>query len=775
MFYFLSIFKQKLPFFLIKKRYYLPVFVIISFLMYDLIFPFQPQIEYGKIILDREGKLLTAFQTTDEKWRFKTELNDVSPTVYNAFIQKEDRFFYYHFGINPLALTRAFISNITKQKRVSGASTITMQVVRLLQKNERNYANKIMETIHALQLELHYTKTQILEMYLSLVPFGSNIEGVSAASLIYFKKSAQNLSLSQAISLSIIPNRPAFLLIKNQQKFLAYKSYWLEKYKKDKTYSTLQIQEAKQEQVIFKKYILPKKAIHFAEMIKTSLSENESKFISSLKLTWQNQVENQLKQHVARFANNGLQNGMVLVVDNATKEVLVYCGSANYENNEDAGQVNGIQAVRSPGSTLKPFLYGLAMEKGFVNPKTVLYDIPSSFAGYMPINFDNTFTGKISMAEALQNSLNIPAVKTLDQIGVKPFVNFLKKLHFKNIETNEEKLGLSVILGGCGVSMEELVCAYSSLANYGNYQPISYKKATQPTVKNTIVLDSATCYILANILSGMQRPDLPNNFEFTYKLPKIAWKTGTSFGKRDAWAIGYNPQYTVGVWLGNFSGEGMPNISGAAVATPLLFQIFNTISTEKKWFQMPKSYMYRQVCSITGLSKSAECPTVELDAFVDKSLPKTKCNHYKKVWVNQAETISYCTKCINHADAKQYSILNEPAAFTLFMNQKGIYSQSIPVHNPNCQSISYNNTLKITTPTANGVYYVESQKNQTIKCEAEVDNSTKWLYWYHNGNFLGQFNIANPPFIKPTVGNNIISCTNPFGKSTKISFEVKPI
>jgi penicillin-binding protein 1C len=767
--------KQKWWQILRKKRFALPIIFLCSFGVYDLLFPFRPQVNYAKMMLDRDGKILAAYQSEDDKWRFKVKLEELSPDLVQSFIKKEDKYFYYHWGVNPLAVLRALNANILKNKRVSGASTISMQVVRMLERKPRSYSSKISEAIKAFQLETHFSKKEILEHYLSLVPLGSNIEGVSAASYIYFQKSPLKLSLAQSVALSVIPNRPSLMNPSQKTRFEAYMTYWLNKYKKDGIFETTKINEAATERLIFKKHAFSSKAFHFTQKILNESTSQNSSIKTTLKLNWQLQIEQQLKQHVERLKAQGLQNGTVMVVDNRTLEVLVYCGSADPTNKLDAGQVDGIHAIRSPGSTLKPFLYGLGMELGLVNPKTVLYDIPSSFAGYSPVNFDNTYLGKINMAEALQLSLNIPAVKMLDEIKVKTFIKLLKKLNFENIKTNEEKLGLSLTLGGCGVNMGELVAAYASIANLGNYQTLKTTLVDKGETKKVSVLDSATCFILSQILSGVSRPDFPNNFEFTYKLPKIAWKTGTSYGKRDAWALGYNPNYTVGVWLGNFSGEGMPNISGVQVATPLLFQVFNTIEKQRPWFKMPSSLIYRQVCSVTGKPLSEDCSQSVIDFFGNKTAPKSKCTHFTKIWVNRAETMSYCPKCINHTDAKVLNYNYEPAAYQNYLYQKGQFSHRIPAHNASCQSISYKNHLQIISPQHKGLYYIENGKSEKITCEAEADPGTAWLYWYHNGKFLGKFNLNQSPFIQPTLGQNIVSCTNPYGKSSKVVFEVQEL
>ncbi|MGL4630510.1 MAG: penicillin-binding protein 1C, partial [Leadbetterella sp.] len=550
-----------------KRLIIFTVFVVLMGIL-DFCFPIKPHADYSTVVLDDKGQIVHAYLNKQQKWRIKSTITEVSPFFVNSILEKEDKYFYYHPGVNPVSILRAFFSNIKGQKRVSGASTITMQVVRLMYPSQRTYWSKLREMFRAFQLEVHYSKDEILAIYMDRVPFGANIEGIKAASYFYLAKHPSTLNLAEAMTLSIIPNKPNLLLSRRKEELERFKDKWLEKFKKDKIFEADEIEFAQKQNVSFSRKNSFKKAQHFSARIKDLNMDDNAYLATTLNLKWQQQAESQLAQYLKRLSSLGVKNGTILVVDNRTMGVKVYCGSGNYLDKSDGGQVDGIKAIRSPGSTLKPFLYALSAEKGFLNPKKILYDIPSDFEGFVPENFDQTFKGQVRAADALQSSLNIPAVSILKEYGVKTFIQDLKKAKFRNVQKNEDKLGLSVILGGCGASLEELVKLYACMGNGGVYKNLSFLKNQTPD-EGIKLLDSASVYIVSEILSGIQRPDFPNNFDFTYKLPKIAWKTGTSFGKKDAWAIGYNPNYTVGVWLGNFSGEGMPDVSGALVATPL--------------------------------------------------------------------------------------------------------------------------------------------------------------------------------------------------------------
>ena len=322
--------------------------------------------------------------------------------------------------------------------------------------------------------------------------------------------------------------------------------------------------------------------------------------------------------------------------------------------------------------------------------------------------------------------------------------------------------------------MEEMLRLYATFANGGFFQELNFtSNANLPKNQSKTLLDPASCYIISDILSGIQRPDFPNNFDFTFRLPKIAWKTGTSFGKRDAWAIGYNPDYTVGVWLGNFSGESIPQLSGAAVATPLLFQIFNTIEKNKPWFKKPESLVYREVCSVTGLPKNDFCKDTQMDLFVGNVFYKNKCQHLKKVWANASETMSFCGFCLDRNIAVQKEYINYPPEYLSFLQSNGLPYTSPPPHNPNCKHTTKSQTLSIVSPRNKGLYYIEKVNEQEIELKASVSVGTQNVFWYHNNQLIGKFAAHKSVFIKPALGKNTINCTDENGKSVNVWFEAR--
>ena len=527
---------------LIIKRWVKAFLVFLGILLLlNLIFPPKVNLKYSTLITDFEGKVMHAFLSPDEKWRMFVELREITPTLRKAILAKEDKYFNYHFGINPVAIFRAAFNNLTKNRRTSGASTITMQVVRMLNPNERTYFNKISEIFRAIQLEIFYSKDEILQMYLNLVPYGSNIEGIKSAAYLYFQKSPDRLSLAEVTTLAIIPNRPTSLRLGTKNPLIVEeRNKWLKRFKKSQTFDNQVINDALREPLNVSRHEAPKDAPHLSLRLKKQFPE-QAIIQSSIKQATQAKVEQMVSNYVNRTRAMNINNAAVLVINNETMQVEAYVGSAGFNDKLDGGQVDGVQAIRSPGSALKPLLYATAFDKGLITPKNIINDVPTNFNGFEPENFDRKFNGKVSVEFALANSLNIPAVKIVRDLGKKDLIEQLKKADFQTVKKQEKDLGLSIVLGGCGVTLEEMTQLYAAFANDGKWRKLSLtkNKSFKKTESSSLISPSAT-YLITEILAQIKRPDLPNNFDYTYRLPKIAWKTGTSFGKRDAWSISYN-------------------------------------------------------------------------------------------------------------------------------------------------------------------------------------------------------------------------------------------
>ncbi|MDB5207671.1 MAG: pbpC, partial [Flavisolibacter sp.] len=442
--FFQKVRKQKLLL-LVKRFVIICTSLFLLFILLNLFFPMPDKIAYSVIVRDANGEVVNAYLTPDDKWRMKTELNEISPLLRKTIVAKEDKYFYSHPGINPLAMCRAAINNIMQMKRTSGASTITMQVAKALEPKSRNIWNKTVEVFRAFQLEMKYGKDEILQLYLNLVPYGSNIEGVKAASLLYFNKAPDHLSLAEITALSIIPNRPSSLVVgKTNEVIIRERNRWLQKFADDGVFTSAEIKDAEGEPLTAVRRTVPHFIPHFSYKLKKESNSNTIK--TNIVLNTQLKIEKLMEDYVRGLKLKGIRNAAVVVIDNKTHKVISYIGSAGFNDTTDGGQVNGAAAIRQPGSTLKPLLYALCMDEGLVTPKMVLNDVPVNYAGYAPENYDKEFRGAVTMEYALEHSLNIPSVRSLKQLGKDKLIQKLVACHFKQIQKDQNKLGLSLIL-----------------------------------------------------------------------------------------------------------------------------------------------------------------------------------------------------------------------------------------------------------------------------------------------------------------------------------------
>jgi penicillin-binding protein 1C len=745
--------------------------ILLLFVVLDLLFPLPLKKEFSKEIHAKDGTLLTAYLTSDDKWRLRTEFEEVSPELINAIIEKEDSWFYLHFGINPVSIIHAFYQNITTGETQLGASTITMQVARMLEPKKRTYINKLSEMFRAIQLEIKYSKEEILELYLSLLPFGGNIEGVKSASYIYFDRPPDKLSLAQSITLAVIPNDPNSLrLDRSNEKIIKNRDYWINKFKHEKIFSSSDLKDALDEPIEINRYAIPVMAPHFSYYVKDNFYGDILK--TTLDLSIQQTAENILQRNVNKVFYKGITNGAVLVINNRNSSVVAYCGSADFYDESSFGQVNGITAIRSPGSTLKAALYAYAFDDGNLTPQMKLPDIPTDFHGYQPENYDLQFYGNVTTEFALVNSLNIPAVKLLEQIGLNNFINFLENSGFNQIQKQKGKLGLSMILGGCGTNLQELTRIFSSFARGGKLYPLHFLAEEDDNSEQ--IFSDASSYLIANILSGINRTDIADLSQFS-KLPKFAWKTGTSYGKRDAWAIGFNPNYTIGVWMGNFNGVGSPNLSGAEVAVPLLFDLFYAIdyNSDKKWFEAPEELITREVCSESGLIPGNFCTNRIRDFAIKNQSNNEVCNIHKPVYVNLDETIQYCTGCLPSSDYKKavYTVYSPELSVWLSQNKNDYHKP--PQHNPNCTAKFVEDGPKILSPSEDYEYYLEKDSNQEILLLAASDSRVKTHYWYVNEKFVKKSKPGEKVFFIPDENKLNITCLDDKGRDGSVKVSIK--
>jgi penicillin-binding protein 1C len=776
----------------------------------DRLFPLPPPPQYSPLVLAADGTVLHAYLNPTQKWRMKTELSEITPALQTAIIEKEDRYFHYHFGVNPVAIVQAAGRNLLGRGRTTGASTITMQVARLLEPKGRTVRNKLLEMLRATQLEAHYSKAEILQLYLNLVPYGSNIEGVKSAALLYFQQPPDYLSLAQTVTLAIIPNRPGGLVLgKNNAAIVRERNRWLLYFKQEKRFPAQDITDALLEPLDAQRHPAPTLAPHLARRL-VQAQPGKALIRSAIRPATQAKAEDLARNYVRRLATLGISQAAVLVVNNRTHAVEAYIGSADFGDNRTSGQVDGVRAVRSPGSTLKPLLYGLALDRGLVTPKTVLPDVPTNFQGFRPENFDKHCQGEVTMEHALTYSLNIPAVRILSEVGIDNFTHTLSQANFRQVARDAPRLGLSTILGGCGTTLEELTGLYSALANGGRWASLTYELGSenykspannerskvehrQPDTRTSQLIPStsksllseASAYLLTDILAQRTRPDLPVDAASSRHLPRIAWKTGTSYGRRDAWSIGYNRQYTIGVWVGNFNGQGSPTLTGADVASPLLFDLFNALAynSSSEWFVPPASLDFRLVCAETGLVPGENCPNQLLDYYLPGASGSRRCQHQQEVLVSADGNYSYCRACAPATGYRRELFPNLLPEVLAYRETQGLPTRRLPPHNPACRLVRGTSTdnpeaaplLAITSPAGHAEYVLNAAEKQLLLLSCAAAAEVRQVYWYVNDQFLQAAKATERVFFRPPTGQVKISCADDHGRNVDVRVLVRQL
>ena len=564
----------------LRRLLYAAGLLFAAFLLLDRLFPIPVDNGngYSALVVASNGEPLRAFPDKKGIWRYPVTLQQVSPHYFDALLGYEDRWFYRHPGVNPVALLRALKQRLLSGRIISGGSTLTMQVARILDPHSRTLAGKLKQIFRALQLEWHYSKREILTLYINRAPYGGTIEGVEAASRAYLGKSARELTRAEAALLAVLPQSPSRLR-PDRHPLRAQKA-------RDKVirrmvqfgiWNKTQGQQAKIEKVIRHRHQQPMLAPLFARRLKTrALKRGLLK--TTLDYALQVSLEDRIRDYLARFPAQ--TSAAILVVENRTLAVRAYVGSADFNNPARFGHVDMIRATRSPGSTLKPFLYGLAIEDGLLHSESLLTDAPVDYNGYRPANFSTSFRGPVSLSKALQLSLNQPAVQTLYHYTPEKFMARVRNGGLRLVLPPDTKPNLSVILGGAGTSLESLVSAYTAFGRNGLSGELRF--TTTDPVTERRMLDPGAAWVIRRILQQHHRPGVAQSLFRWSGSRQVAWKTGTSYGYRDAWAIGVTDQYTIGVWVGRPDGTPIPGHYGAITAAPVLFDVVDSLPTREQ-------------------------------------------------------------------------------------------------------------------------------------------------------------------------------------------------
>lgn len=733
---------------------------------------------YSTVLTDKTGHLLSAKIAKDGQWRFP-EVDSVPIKFSTAVRYFEDEYFYWHPGINPVSTIRAGYQNISSGKIVSGGSTISMQVIRLLRKNKsRSYGEKLIEVIQAVKLDLIKSKKEVMELYVSHAPYGGNVVGADAASWRYFDRPLNQLSWAEYALLAVLPNAPSLLHPgKNRGKLLSKRNWLLKKLFKNKVMDSMTYSLAIMEEIPVKPKPLPNTAYHLLDFALKSGKEG-TRITTTIDRTLQVSLSVKLDNYVKILAQNDIRNACAMVISLKDNSVKAYIGNTNH-NKSGARFVDLIQAPRSSGSILKPFLYGKAMDAGLIHPKTLLRDVPISISKFSPSNFDKRFEGFVPAGRALARSLNVPATLLLQDYGVQPFYNDLRKLGFSNINRSADNYGLTLILGGAEVSLWNVMRAYSQqailLKEHANDKPsrdgAKVSDDMEYTKSPSGLVSAGSWWLISEALTEVQRPGLDKNWKNFSSSQRVAWKTGTSHGFRDAWAVGYDSDYVVGVWIGNAEGDGRPGLTGVSTAAPLMFQFLQQ-AKNGTWFINPESDLkYINLCSKSGLIPTPICPLEEVQ-MPKKSNLNTICSfHYNILLNNKKERVYQDCKTPESIDTTWFSL--DPIASHYYKKSHPNY-KPLPPFSKNCIATD-DQSLAIIYPLDKSDLVVPrglDGKEEMILLEAASTNNNTTLYWHLNGQYVGSTKGKHRLRLNLNPGNHSLLVMDDNGNTAKNNFEV---
>lgn len=721
---------------------------------------------FSTVVLDRNGKLLSAHISADEQWRFQ-ECDSVPFKFKKAIIEFEDRHFYTHIGISMSGISRAILQNIKNNKRVSGGSTITMQVVRLMRKNpKRTYSEKIYEMILATRIELSYSKDEILRLYASHAPFGNNVVGIDAASWRFFGRSSHELSWAESATLAVLPNAPGLIYPgRNHTTLLAKRNRLLKRLFENGEFDKITYEMSLLEPLPNKPVELENHAPHF--LTQSSKSGKKGTTIhSDLEYSVQIKSTEILERHMSLLRENQIFNAAILIKNVKTGKTICYIGNSSLSGVEHNSYVNCIPAPRSSGSILKPILYAKALESGDITPEMLLVDVPSKFGGFSPKNFSGNFEGLIAADEALARSLNIPMVHLLNQYGLSHFKNDLTMLGFKTVNKSAAHYGLSLILGGAEVSLENLSNCYTNMAR----ALCSDEKSVN------FPLDKACIYATFDAMLQVRRPDEDLEWQSFESSKKIAWKTGTSFGFRDAWAIGITPDYVVSVWVGNADGEGRPGLVGAKTAAPILFDLFRLLPAKTTWFEKPsEGFRTVEICQISGHRAGMHCDKTKQSSIPTTCLQSIGCPYHKLIHLDKNEQFRVNANCAAPTEihSKSWFIIS-PTLEKWFSITNPTY-QKLPPIAEKCKDATDYDQISILYPKHQQKIFLPkdfSGSRRSLTLEATSTDSETTLFWHLDDQFIGQTNLIHQFEVQPTKGLHVLTITNEDGQTQTIRFEI---
>jgi len=742
---------------------------------------------YSTSITARNGELLSAHIADDGQWRFRSQ-DSIPYKFEQSIIYFEDEYFYYHPGFNPVSLARAAFQNIKSGEIKSGGSTLSMQVIRMAFNRDRTIWNKLIETIQATRLELRYSKKEILNLYAGHAPFGGNVVGIEAAAWRYFGRPSHQLSWSESALLAVLPNAPALIHPgKNRDALLRKRNVLLDKLFSNQIIDSTEHYLARQEPLPERPMPLPQVAPHLlSQQIKKGKGQTVH---TTLDQNLQVQSNRTVDKFYNMYRHNEIHNIAAIIVDNQSKRVISYIGNCNSQSNDQGHDVDIITSPRSTGSILKPFLFAAALDDGILLPHMLVADIPTYYSDFAPKNYTEQFDGAVPAHTALSRSLNVPAVRLLDDYHVERFHGLLQKLGLTTINQAPSHYGLSLILGGAEANLFELVSAYSSMANTltfysGNnsrYELNAYDKIVlededceQQIVNQAPLLSAGAIYHTFEALTNVQRPEEEAGWENFTSGRKVAWKTGTSYGHRDAWAIGVTPEYTVGVWVGNASGEGRPAIIGGSAAAPVMFELYRLLPPSS-WFEVPYDDLKPiETCRETGYKASVNCIHTDTIYVCDLNTDLPVCPYHKIIHLSVDGKKRVNANCYPTSKIRHESWLVLPPVMAWYYQSKHPGYKKLPPFLEGCKG-NDEIPLEIIYPKPNAQLVVPKELNGQlgrIICKASHQNRSATLFWHLDNNYLGQTRHLHQMAIQPNAGHHLISVSDENGNLVKRAFFV---
>ncbi|NGP87100.1 penicillin-binding protein 1C [Fodinibius halophilus] len=748
------------------------------------------EVPYATVLEARNGQLLGAKIAEDGQWRFPIK-DEVPQKFEQALLEFEDDAFYYHPGVNPAAIGRAMIQNIEAGKVVSGASTITMQVIRLSRKNQpRTYWEKIKEMILALRLELSYSKEEILALYAAHAPFGGNVVGLEAASWRYFGRPPSQLSWAESATLAVMPNSPALIHPgRNREHLEVKRNRLLKRLMQKGTLDSLTFRLAKAEPLPGKPLDLPQRAPHLLSRLYSGGHRGE-RIRSTVDISLQKQTEKIVQRHHKLLRQNEIHNAAAVIADVRTGAVKAYIGNTKNPANHHQNKVDVVTAPRSTGSILKPFLYMLMQDEGMLLPDMLVADVPTQISNYTPKNFSKTYAGAVPASEALSRSLNVPAVRLLQDYGVPRLHHYLQQMGMQTLYYPPEHYGLSLILGGAEGTLWDITGMYASTARFMNRydvrdpqtkqfksRPLHYIEGKEPTPSNdSFSLNAGAVWSTFEAMLEVYRPDDEINWRQYLSSRKVAWKTGTSYGFRDGWAVGVTPEYVIGVWVGNADGEGRPGLIGNKTAGPILFDLFDMLD-ETSWFHEPLYAMKEvPVCRKSGHRAGPYCTPVDTVAVPTTGLKTEVCPYHRKVHLDTSQEYRVHSRCmpVSKMKSKEWFVL-PPVQEWYYRRNNPSYAMLPPLLEQCEQDVDATVTMELIYPHDASQIYVpkemDGSKGKTV-FEVAHRGSRSTIYWHLDEQYLGKTEAPHQMALSPEPGQHRLTLVDEDGVTLRHNFEI---